>query len=174
MVVKSKTGRTRAHTICLLTSASISTMAMACTMLTATMAAMATLGAGAQVHTQVHMQVQLNAVFRAGELNPNGLSVHAYRIPGFVATANGTAIVLAEARKYSCADQTPHDLVAKRSTDGGLNWGPMQMVVEPGVVWGRAEGGPKGGAVYDPTPVLAAEGGRVHVIFSYCPARCFN
>jgi hypothetical protein len=43
--------------------------------------------------------------------------------------------------------------------------------VEPGVVWGSVEGGKKGGAVYDPTPLLDADTGAVHVIFSYCPSR---
>lgn len=49
--------------------------------------------------------------------------------------------------RYSCADETPHDLVAKRSEDGGRSWGAMQMVVDPGVVWGPSEDGPRGGAV---------------------------
>jgi hypothetical protein len=46
----------------------------------------------------------------------------------------------------------------------------MQMVVEPGRVWGPTEGGVHGGAIYDPTPVLDSKG-VVHVIFSYVPAR---
>lgn len=122
--------------------------------------------AGGCAISQAH--VELREVFRAGEPNSHGFAVNSYRIPGFVATDNGTLVVLAEARKYSCGDKTPHDLVAKRSTDGGITWGPIQMVVEPGAVWGPAEGGPNGGAVYDPTPVLAADN-TIRVIFSYVP-----
>ena len=47
----------------------------------------------------------------------------------------------------------------------------LQMVVEPGVVWGKAEGGTKGGAIYDPTPTYDEVTGAMHVIFSYCPSR---
>ena len=95
---------------------------------------------------------------------------HSYRIPGFLSVGNGTLLVVAEARRYSCSDETPHDLVAKRSTDGGKTWGSSIMVVEPGVVWGPQEGGVHGGATYDPVPVLDRNG-VVHLIFSYCPAR---
>lgn len=108
-------------------------------------------------------------VFTAGEPNSDGFHVNSYRIPGFIAT-NGTLIVLAEARLYSCGDKTPHDLVAKRSTDNGNTWGPMMTVVNPAKVWGSHEGGVHGGAVYDPTPV-ALNNGTVRVIFSYCPSR---
>ena len=38
-------------------------------------------------------------------------------------------------------------------------------------MWGKQEGGPKGGAVYDPTPVFDAATGDIHVVFSYCPSR---
>mmetsp|Transcript_28324 Transcript_28324/g.84798 ORF Transcript_28324/g.84798 Transcript_28324/m.84798 type:complete len:507 (-) Transcript_28324:28-1548(-) len=121
-------------------------------------------------------------IFGAGEANSHGFTVVGYRIPGFIATGalgppgtsatggNGSLLVFAEARKYSCSDKSPHDLVAKRSIDGGKTWGPMQMVVEPGVVWGPKEGGPTGGAIYDPTPVVDSKG-VIHTIFSYCPAR---
>jgi hypothetical protein len=46
----------------------------------------------------------------------------------------------------------------------------MQLVVDPGAVWGPSEDGAHGGAVYDPTPVLDGNGG-IHAIFSYCPSR---
>ena len=75
-----------------------------------------------------------------------------YRIPGFIAVpgtvekahgnsngGNTTLIVLAEARKYSCSDMSPHSLVAKRSTDDGATWSDVQMVVDPAVVWGPSE-----------------------------------
>jgi Neuraminidase (sialidase) len=101
----------------------------------------------------------LTEIFAAGEKNVHGLSVVGYRIPGFLAIPaaskageNNSAaadwlLVVAEARKYSCSDTSPHDLVAKRSSDGGATWSKNMMVVEPGVVWGAGEGGVHGGAV---------------------------
>ena len=114
---------------------------------------------------------------RTGEKNPHGLSVVGYRIPGFLAVPSNTSggddllLAVAEARKYSCSDASPHDLAGKRSTDGGRSWSAQQLIVEPGVVWGPEEGGEKGGAVYDPTPVYDAVTGAVHIFFSYCPSR---
>ena len=97
--------------------------------------------------------------------------------PAAVSTTTGdesqsaTLLVFAEARKYSCNDASPHDLVAKRSTNGGASWSSNQLVVEPGAVWGKPEGGRHGGAVYDPTPLCDADTSTVRVFFSYCPAR---
>ena len=116
--------------------------------------------------------VAVTEIFAAGEKNERGFSVFGYRIPGFVSANNGsTLVVLAEARKYSCSDEGAHDLVAKRSTDHGRSWSPVQTVVDPAAVWGPQEGGRKGGAVYDPTPVYDESTGKIHVIFSFCPSR---
>jgi sialidase-1 len=43
-----------------------------------------------------------------------------------------TLLVFAEARRYSCGDESPHDLVGKRSLDGGATWSANQMVRWPG------------------------------------------
>ena len=123
------------------------------------------------------LQVELAEIFRAGEKDEAGFPVFGYRIPGFVAARNASSagppvlVVLAEARKYTNSDEGAHNLVAKRSTSGGASWGPSQTVVEPPKLWGKQEGGIKGGAVYDPTPVFDAVTGAIRVIFSYCPAR---
>lgn len=109
-------------------------------------------------------------IFTAGEKNEKGFAVFGFRIPGFVAAKN-TLVVLAEARKYSCSDAGAHDLVAKRSTDQGKSWSALQTVVDPAAVWGAQEGGPKGGAVYDPTPVFDEASGKIHVVFSFVPSR---
>eukprot|EP01043_Picozoa_sp_COSAG02_P033197 COSAG02_NODE_2256_length_9341_cov_36.469271_3_plen_270_part_00 len=124
------------------------------------------------------LQVELRPIFAAGEKNADGLSVFGYRIPGFVSCPgnvsrgeDATLVVLAEARKYSCSDEGAHDLVAKRSTDEGRSWGPSQTVIDPAKLWGKQEGGKRGGAVYDPTPVYDHGTRKIHVVFSYCPAR---
>ncbi len=122
--------------------------------------------------------MELRPIFTAGEKNAAGFPVFGYRIPGFVAAGanasrgdNVTLVVLAEARKYSCSDEGAHDLVAKRSTSAGHSWGPSQTVIDPAKLWGAQEGGKHGGAVYDPTPVYDETTGKIHVVFSYCPAR---
>ena len=55
-----------------------------------------------------------------------------YRIPALVATptADGGSILLAfcEGRKYSSADMDWNDIVLRRSSDGGLTWGALQLV----------------------------------------------
>jgi len=55
-------------------------------------------------------------IWEAGE---NGME--GYRIPGIVATANGTLLAFAEERPLF-GDEDPKSLVTKRSTDGGRSW----------------------------------------------------
>eukprot|EP00929_Paragymnodinium_shiwhaense_P011790 TRINITY_DN11803_c0_g1_i2.p1 TRINITY_DN11803_c0_g1~~TRINITY_DN11803_c0_g1_i2.p1 ORF type:complete len:483 (+),score=61.02 TRINITY_DN11803_c0_g1_i2:86-1534(+) len=45
-----------------------------------------------------------------------------YRIPGLVATSQGTLLAFAEARLSDCGDQGGHNLVVRRSSDGGASW----------------------------------------------------
>ena len=55
-----------------------------------------------------------------------------YRIPALVLTptADGGSLLLAfcEGRKYSSADMDWNDIVLRRSSDGGLTWGALQLV----------------------------------------------
>lgn len=66
---------------------------------------------------------QRSVVFAAGQ---DGIDT--YRIPGSAVTADGTVVVVAEARTRSPLDTDPHHLVAKRSTDGGNTWGDLIQV----------------------------------------------
>lgn len=77
-----------------------------------------------------------------------------YRIPSIAVTANGTVVVAAEAR--SGGDQTPTDIVVKRSTDGG-NTFSEQVILAPGKSQGTAE----------MNPMLLAEnsGNKVHLVW---------
>ena len=45
-----------------------------------------------------------------------------YRVPGILATPNGTVLVTAEARPEG-GDWGNNDIVMRRSTDGGATWG---------------------------------------------------
>ena len=68
------------------------------------------------------------------------------KIPVLLRTENGTLLAFAEARNPDCGDFSRTDLVLKRSSDGGLSWGPLQVLAEteqPGlcghpVVYGNA------------------------------------
>lgn len=50
------------------------------------------------------------------------------KIPSLLTTANGTLIAFGEGRMFSCSDFTWTDLIYKRSLDGGLTWGPLQLL----------------------------------------------
>jgi sialidase-1 len=53
-----------------------------------------------------------------------------YRIPGIVRTANGTLLAYAEGRKHDGTDYDEMDVVLRRSTDGGITWGPMEKLID--------------------------------------------
>ncbi len=55
-----------------------------------------------------------------------------YRIPAIVAAPNGDLLAFAEARLTDCGDFGDVDMVLKRSTDQGKNWGRLEMAVDFG------------------------------------------
>lgn len=57
---------------------------------------------------------------------------HTIRIPALITTTKGTVLAFAEGRKDSSADHGAHDIVLRRSFDGGKTWGPMQVIVNGG------------------------------------------
>ncbi|MEC4017847.1 sialidase family protein [Streptomyces sp. H27-D2] len=73
-----------------------------------------------------------------------------FRIPAVVLSRDGaTLLAFAEGRLGSASDTGNIDIVLKRSTDGGLSWGPLSVV---------AQNGPD--TVGNPAPVVL-ESGRV-------------
>lgn len=52
-----------------------------------------------------------------------------YRIPSLICTPKGTLLAFCEGRKLNADDQSPTDMVLKRSLDGGRTWQPMQVIV---------------------------------------------
>ncbi|TYP74810.1 sialidase family protein [Paenibacillus methanolicus] len=98
----------------------------------------------------------LSAVFEETILfdTSDGRGYAEYRIPSIVATANGTILAVAEAR--AGGDQTPTDLVLKRSADGGVTFSE-QVILSPGKSQGNAE----------MNPMLLAEttGNTVHLLW---------
>src|SRR5207247_9204548 len=55
-----------------------------------------------------------------------------YRIPGIVATTEGTLLAYCEARKSDKGDWGPIDIMLRRSTDGGKTWEPRRKLANPG------------------------------------------
>ena len=66
-------------------------------------------------------------VFEQGESGYNTI-----RIPALVKDANGDLLAFAEGRVNSASDTGNIDVIMKRSTDGGLTWGPLQVVQDYG------------------------------------------
>ena len=86
------------------------------------------------------------SIERAGE---NGYPC--YRIPGIIATEQGTLIVCYEARS-SFSDWSVIDLYARRSLDGGKTWQPRQLLFS-GMGKNTAN-----------NPVMISDGDRVHFL----------
>lgn len=78
---------------------------------------------------------------------------HTYRIPAIVRSNDGTLLAFAEGRKNNHHDHGDVDLVLRRSTDGGRNWLPMQLVYE--------EGGAADVTIGNPVPVVDRQTGRI-------------
>jgi sialidase-1 len=57
---------------------------------------------------------------------------HTIRIPALVTTMKGTVLAFAEGRKDVGSDQGPHDIVLRRSFDGGKTWTPLQVIANDG------------------------------------------
>ena len=107
----------------------------------------------------------------------------AFRIPGIVAAGGGAAgrcgptvlVLVAEGRRFGCDDfDGQHDIVAKRSTDGGRRWGPLQVVADPAkqlncslgsLILPRCE-------FWDPTVLYDSQRCEL-LIMSACESRCF-
>ncbi len=64
-------------------------------------------------------------VFEAGKEG-----YHTYRIPAIIKAANGDLLAFCEGRKSGSGDAGNIDLVMKRSTDNGLSWSALELIVD--------------------------------------------
>ena len=86
-------------------------------------------------------------------------NVNIYRIPALITTQKGTLLAFCEAREGD--DQTPTDLVLKRSLDGGKTWQPMQTVLH-----GKKSGAE---AMMNPCPVIDQSDGTIVLLCNSYP-----
>ena len=125
--------------------------------------------------------VKLVSVMEAGAeavgCTQGGCKYTAFRIPGLVAAGNNTLLAFAEGRKFSCGDfghgkgKGQHDMVMRRSTDGGKSWGQLKTILDalsfPAWKDIDAESSPDdGNAVWDPTPLWDAHTSTVWLFFN--------
>jgi sialidase-1 len=94
-----------------------------------------------------------------------------YRIPGIIATAKGTVLAYAEARRNSGNDWDTIDLVMRRSVDGGRTFSPQRVIAHvPGpierspVAIERKQATP-GDRTYNNPVAIADHNGSVHFLF---------
>ena len=79
------------------------------------------------------------------------------RIPSVVVTKKGMALAFAEGRQKA-TDQAENDIVMKRSSDGGVTWGALQLIHDDGA-----------NSLNNPT-ALVAESGRIFLMYQRIPA----
>ena len=88
--------------------------------------------------------------------------VHIYRIPGLVTTNAGTLIASFDLRYDGAAGSAPDlpgnlDIGIRRSTDGGMTWAPMQLIMD----YDKNVSGSSGNGIADPTLVVDKVTGRI-------------
>jgi sialidase-1 len=83
--------------------------------------------------------------------------VNIYRIPGVIVSPSGTVLAFCEARE--AGDQSPTDMVLKRSFDNGATWDKMQTVVK--------RRGPQ--AIMNPCPVIDRKDGSILLFCNLFP-----
>lgn len=106
---------------------------------------------------------QEKGVFRIQKLFEAGTSdYYTFRIASMVATKQGTLLTFCAARKGTGGDWDPIDIVMRRSTDAGITWEPMKILV-------HNEGIPCDNA----TPLADHITGEVHLLYQTDYARCF-
>lgn len=101
-----------------------------------------------------------DGVFRSVLRKQGDDGVHTYRIPGLATTSRGTLIAVFDVRHKSSKDLPADiDIGMMRSTDNGLTWSPMRMILD----YDRDEPGSQGNGVGDPCIVVDRVRNRIFV-----------
>ena len=91
-----------------------------------------------------------------------------FRIPGIVATPSAL-VAFAEGRKYACGDfDGQHDIVAKRSLDGGASFGALIVVADATTLGACPTPSAQDACeIWDPTPVFVAATNETLLLATY-------
>nr|MDO8085026.1 sialidase family protein [Candidatus Sigynarchaeum springense] len=127
----------------------------------------ATLGLMAAFPAQFAPGVWHVPVFSSADIytGHNGSSIDDFRIPAMVVMPNDTLMAFAEGRQDVLSDWGNIDIVMKRSTDGGLTWGPLRILAEN--PQGRLTAG-------NMVPVYDAIRDNLHVLYNWDNTRLFH
>lgn len=90
---------------------------------------------------------------------------HNYRVPGILTTPNGVILATVEARRGGGGDWDGNDVLLRRSQDGGVTWGEVQVVASCDD-WGP-------GPISNYIMIADHSNNRVHVIYCHNYARLF-
>jgi sialidase-1 len=94
-----------------------------------------------------------------------------YRIPALTHLGNGVVLAAWDGRPGSAADApNPNSIVQRRSTDGGMTWGPVEVIAAGHVA---DASGPKYG-YSDPSYIHDTETGKVFAFFVYSKDQGFG
>lgn len=85
---------------------------------------------------------------------------HSYRIPCLTTAADGSLLLIAEARHDTWRDKTRTDITATRSVDGGVTWSTPRLLTET-----------KGEAFMDPCALVDQRTGRITLFTTRWPAK---
>lgn len=120
------------------------------------------------------------ASFYQTSVFPAGLhGVSLYRIPGIVATPQGTLLAYCEARRTGGADWGEIEVHLRRSLDAGRTWEPVQHIAHLGE---RIEGNPhkrtdegaREQTVNNPVAIVDHVTGSIEFLYCVNYARCFS
>ncbi|NNM30723.1 MAG: hypothetical protein HKO57_14480, partial [Akkermansiaceae bacterium] len=101
-----------------------------------------------------------DAIFRNVIRKRGDDGVHTYRIPGLATTNAGTLIAVFDNRNSGSGDLPGNvDVGVMRSTDGGITWDPMQVIMD----YDASEPGSSGNGVGDPAVLVDRATGRIWV-----------
>lgn len=127
------------------------------------------LGVLSQMASATAAEFSTSIVFEAGDGYP------VYRIPAVIRAANGDLLAFCEARQGGDASEI--DLVMKRSTDGGISWGELQVVQESNDFRELFEGDGREITIGNPAPVVdllsSEHSGRIWLPFTLENDRVF-
>jgi sialidase-1 len=116
-------------------------------------------GCVAELGGDYELEVEENAAGLSATSVPfraNSEGYTCFRTPALVKASNGDLLAFAGGRKGGCGDDTDADVVLRRSSDGGRNWKPLQVL-------DRGAGDPRNRAGL-PNPVVLDDG-RVLVVY---------